>query len=233
MKKCKKIALLVIVFLLSTTLNVFADGASANITLTPSPATAKAGDTVTVTLSAECATKIEGIDSTLSWDNTKLQLTNQDALATNGYISMSGVDESTGEFKLSVLYNGSGDAPTQTDFATLNFKLLEAVTANEKLAITLSKIEVGDSDDAWIAVGDKTIELTVEGDVPPSDGGEDETNPPAGEDETNPPSGEGDEPPEGEDGTNPPADEGDEPTEGEDGTNPPEGNGGDEPTDGE
>lgn len=223
MKRFRKVAVLVMIFILSTTLAVFADNSSAEITLTPAPTSAKVGESITIDLSAKCATGIEGIDSTLTWDSTKLELTNQDALASKGYISMSGTDESTGEFKLSVLYGGSGKTPTESSFATLNFKILEAAKANEKLSVTLSGIEVGDSEDNWITVGDKTVQLTVLEDTPPAGDenvpSEDESTPPSeddnvpSEDENTPPAEDDNAP--SEDESTPPAEDEKEPSEDE------------------
>lgn len=161
MKKIIKIASLVVIFVLSVTINVYAAEPNAEVTLTPSATTAKVGETVTITVSAKCATKIEGIDSTLSWDNTKLELTNQDSLAANGFISMSGADDSTGKFKLSVLYGGSGETPTEAAFATLTFKVLDGAVANEKLTVALSEVEVGDSNDDWFEVNVQNVEITI------------------------------------------------------------------------
>lgn len=174
MKKYIKIELLLLIFVISITFNVYAVNTTAELTLTPSATEVKIGDIVTIMVSAKCATKVEGFDSILTWDKTKLELTNLESLGTNGFISVSENDESTGKFKLSVLYGGSGETPTEANFATLSFKVLDSATVKEKLAVTLSEIEVGDANDSWIAVQDKTIELTVIADVPPLEG---ENNP--------------------------------------------------------
>lgn len=172
MKNYKRIALLVIIFILSTVLNVYAadydtpDG-TAQVTLTPSTTEVKAGDTVTVTLSAQCETGIEGIDSTLEYDKTKLELSSE--IAASGFTSMSGEDSVSGEYQLSVLYTDTTDAPTQANFVTLTFKVLDGVTADETLSVKLTGIEVGDSDDEWLTVENKEVTLTVVENAPVED----------------------------------------------------------------
>lgn len=159
MKVCKKIALLAIIFILFTTLNVYAG--IVEITAQASAREVKVGDIVTVELSAEFTTGIEGIDATLEYDTTKLKLTNESSLAATDFTSMSGTNETTGEFKLSVLYTGSGAAPTKAKFATLEFEVLDTVTVNETLTIKLTGIEMGDSEDYWAELEDIITTLTV------------------------------------------------------------------------
>ena len=159
MKVCKKIALIAIMFILLSTLNVYAG--IVEVTSTVSSREVKVGDTVTVTLAAKFGTGIEGIDATLDYDTTKLKLTNESALAASDFTSMSGTNDATGDFKLSVLYTGSGAAPTEATFATLTFEVLNTVTVSETLTIKLSEMEIGDSDDNWVELDDQTITLTV------------------------------------------------------------------------
>lgn len=159
MKVCKKIALIAIMLILLTTLNVYAG--VVEVTSTVSSTEVKVGDTVTITLDAKFATGIEGIDATLEYDTTKLKLTNESALAASNFTSMSGTNDATGDFKLSVLYTGSGAAPTEATFATLTFEVLNTVTVNETLTIKLSELEIGDSEDNWVELDDIITTLTV------------------------------------------------------------------------
>ncbi len=179
MKNCKKIALLAIVFVLSAVLNVnaadYAEPSAVNVTLTPSATQIKSGETVTVSLSAKCATGIEGIDSTLEYDKTKLQLTE---VAAKGFTSMSGED-GDGNYKLSVLYTDAAAAPTEAKFVTLTFEALNTVVEDETLSIKLKGIELGDSDDEWFKVEDKEVIITVVAEEPTP--GEGETDPDDGE----------------------------------------------------
>ena len=85
--------------------------------LATSASGSSATSSVTITLSANCATGIEGIDSTLQYNKTKLKLTNEGTLAATGFTSMSGTDQSTGEFKLSVLYTDTAETPTSANTA--------------------------------------------------------------------------------------------------------------------
>ncbi len=174
MKKLKKIALLVVILMLSTILNVYAAG-TAQITVTPSVTEVKAGDTFTITLAAKCETGIEGIEATLVYDKTKLKLTEK---AAEGFTSMSGEVLETGEYKVSILFTDTTDAPTEANFATLTFEALDTVATDEVLTVKLTEIEVGDSDDEWIKVEDKEVALTV---VTEENSGDGEQTPDGGE----------------------------------------------------
>lgn len=159
MKICRKIALLAIIFILLTTLNVYAG--IVEMHATASAKTVKAGDTVTITLSGKFTTGVEAANAVLDYDTTKLKLTNESTLAATNYLSMSGTNDATGEFILSVMYSGSGSAAAEATFATLSFEVLDTVSANEKLTIKLSEIEMGDSEDNWVELDDITTTLTV------------------------------------------------------------------------
>ena len=160
MKKCKRIIVLVIIFLLVTTLNVYATAESTDIILTSSTTNVKAGDTITITLSANCETGIEGIDSTLEYDKTKLKLTSE--VPSSGFTTMSGEDELTGEYKVSILYNSTSETPTEAELTILTFEVLETVSSGDILTVKLSGIELGDSNDDWVIIEDKEVMLTVE-----------------------------------------------------------------------
>lgn len=163
MKTCKKIALMammVIIAVIATTTNVYAGLAEIFVTTTQQEVSV--GDEVTVVLKAKCGLGIEGIDSTLEYDNTKLKLvTAVGSAAANGYADFSGIDELTGEYKLSILYNMNGAAPTEADFAILKFEVLEAAQVNENLTIKLSNIEFGDSTDEWGTLEDSQLTIKV------------------------------------------------------------------------
>lgn len=172
MRVCKKIALMVMVFIMLSTLNVFAE--TGDILLDVSSKEIKTGDKVKVTLSAKLATGIEGIDATLQFDKTKLKLTNESSLATDDFLSMSGTNDLTGDFKLSILYTGTSVAPTESNFAILEFEVLDTVTDKETLDIKLYEIEIGDSEDNWIEIEDKIITLIVTEEQDTDNGIEDE-----------------------------------------------------------
>ena len=153
----KRIALIAIICILSVTLNVYAG--VTEVILNASAKEVKVGETVTIKLSAKNGTGIEGIDSVLDYDKTKLELTNASTLAAENYMSMSDTNDATGKFQLSVMYTGSGNAPQIADVATLIFKVLEEADTNEILTIKLSDIEVGGSDDDWTELEDQTITI--------------------------------------------------------------------------
>lgn len=156
MKKYLRIILIALILILAGTLNTYA--ATATLTANADKTEVKAGDIVTISLSANCQTGIEGIDSTLEYDETKLELQslNVDAKFSN----MSGIDDSTGKYKLTVISNTT-DTLTSETFATLKFKVLDTALADEGLTVKLSEIEIGDSNDEWTTVDDREITLKV------------------------------------------------------------------------
>ena len=161
----KRIALMAIILILSITLNVYA---GATMVLLESNVTeVEAGDTITIKVLAKCGTRIEGIDSVLDYDKTKLELTNASTLAAEGFTSMSETNDLTGKFQLSLMYTGTGSAPYEADVATLTFKVLDTVKAKETLTIKLANIELGDSEDEWTELADQTVSIKVAGEPEP------------------------------------------------------------------
>jgi len=163
MKKCIKIAILLIMFLLLNTFSVFAaDGATVKpeVILTPSATTAKVGDTFTITVVAKSEKTIEGFDAILAYDKTKLEFTNQEEVITSTG-EMSGIDGETGEFVLTKLASSTTEGELKV--ATLSFKVLDNVEVGEELLIKLLNIQVPCTDvnteDANI--GEKEVKLTV------------------------------------------------------------------------
>lgn len=177
MKICKKIVLITMAFLMLTTLKVYADDyadtatlVDAKVTLVPSSTTVKAGEIVTITISAKCEKGIDGIDATLEYDKTKLELTGLETQ--NYYTSFSDTDDETGKFKFSVLYGDVGapaESPNEARIAIISFKVLDKVNNKEDIIIKLSEIEVVDpSFETTIAEDEQTI-LTVVGEQNPED----------------------------------------------------------------
>ena len=133
MKKCKKIILLLVMFILVMSINVYATDSSkstAEITVTPSKTTVEVGETITVTISAKSEKEIAGVAGILNWDKSKLEFTNSSEIANEGFESASGEDAVTGEYKL-YLYGYS--FPKQADIAKLSFKVLEKASVDEIL----------------------------------------------------------------------------------------------------
>lgn len=192
MKICKKIAFILIIFILSTVFNVYAADyvvdptypthPTAEVTLTQSSTTTKVGETITITISAKCQTGIEGLDAILEYDKTKLEYVGLEAK--NYFTSYSDIDEGTGEFIFSVLYGEIGapkEAPNEAVLATVSFKVLDTATGNEKLTIKLSEIQVIDPEEACIEVNNQQVTLTIIGNQDPEGGDPEGGNPEDGE----------------------------------------------------
>ena len=124
----------------------------AQITLTPSGTGGHMGDTITIKISAKCATGLGGVDAILDWDKSKLEFTNQTSFP------LRGVNNSTGKFNLSLLYDGDEN---EAELATLQFKILDAAVIGETLNISLSNIELIDGNIDSIGVDNKSIALNV------------------------------------------------------------------------
>ena len=160
MKKCKKIILLVIVFLLSTISNVYANESSkkAEVTLTADKTSVKIGDNITIVVSASHENGIEGVDSVLNNDKTKLKL--EKVEMKNDFSDQSGTDGVTGEYIFTVLFSGNENL-TEAECAELTFKVLEEAIVGEELSIKLSNIYVIDTDIEKESVGEEEIVLAV------------------------------------------------------------------------
>ena len=161
MSKCKKIICLIITLIVIMPINVYANIAN-EIKIDTDKTSVEVGDYVEITITAKCESGIEGIDSTLVYDESKLKLINEDEIALTGFTSMSGKDEETGEYKLSVLYTGNEDVPTEAEFAKVKFEVLNKVKKDKNLNIKIEEIEIGDSNGEWIELEEKQIILTVE-----------------------------------------------------------------------
>lgn len=172
MKVLKKIAIIAIMLLLFTALNVYAGTTEAK--LTASSSEVKVGDTVTVTLSGYRGNGIEGFDGVLEYDKTKLKLTNESSLAAEGFTSISGTDDLTGEFRLSLMYVGTGTGPAEGNLAELKFEVLDGAKENETLNIKLTDIQLIDSDNTGTKLEDIETNLKVVKDA--SDPGGNNTN---------------------------------------------------------
>lgn len=165
MKSYKKIALLAIIFILSTVLNVYAadstttegttDASIPEVIVTPSTTTAKLGETVTITIVAKYG-DIEGFDGILTWDATKLEFTNAAEVneSTGGLSDF--FEGETGKYLLTKM--AASSTKDELSVATLKFKVLDKATVGEKLTVVISDIEVGGYDGD---VADKTVEITV------------------------------------------------------------------------
>lgn len=169
MKICKKIALITMLCLILTAFNVYAIDENntptetiAEVTMVPSSTTVKAGDTVKITIFAKYEKGVEGVDATLEYDKTKLEMTGLKTL--NYYYSFSGTDDETGKFKFTVAYGDLGapeETPKEAEIAVISFKVLDNVIDKEEIKIKLSEIEVGDPDGNSVTPEDEQTILTV------------------------------------------------------------------------
>ena len=159
MKVLKRIVIISIILLLCIALNVYAGTTEAK--LTTSSNEVKVGDTVTVTLSGVRGNGIEGFDGVLVYDKTKLKLTNESSLAADGFTSVSGTDDLTGEFRLSLMYIGTGTGPTEGNIAKLKFEVLDGAKENDTLNIKLTKVQLIDSDNNGTDLEDVETNLKV------------------------------------------------------------------------
>lgn len=159
MKVFKKVTSIMVIIILIMTLKVYAG--TTEVKLTPPSANVKVGDTVTITLSAVRGNGIEGFDAVLTYDKTKLKLTNESQIALEGFTSLSGTDESTGEFKLSLMYVGSGTGPTEANLAELKFNVLDGAKVDDILNVKLAKIQLIDSEENGAKLDDTVAKLTV------------------------------------------------------------------------
>ena len=181
MKLFKKIVLMIIVFLLCLTMKAYAGVTEVN--LKASSTEVKPGEKVTVTISAVRGNGIEGFDAVLEYDKTKLKLTNEGSLAGENYSSLSGTDSLTGEFRVSLMYVGSGDGPAEADIAKLEFEVLDGAKVADILSVKLTDIQLIDSELTGTEVADKEVQIKVIEEETP--GGN--TNTPSGNTNTNTP----------------------------------------------
>lgn len=183
MKSIFKISFIAFILVLVSMANVFAIEIVADLEMDTNKTDVKVGEIVTINVSANCETGIEGIDSILEYDNTKLEL--QGVNIDTKFSNMSGVDDATGEYKLTVISN-STETIKQSNIATITLKVLETVTEGEQLSVILSGIEIGDSNDEWTTIEDRqiTLKLEKENDEDNSNlGGDDDNNQDADNDE--------------------------------------------------
>lgn len=157
MKKISKIAIIVAICMLILISHVYA--ATAEIVTKVSSSDVKIGDIVTIVVSAKSEEGIEGIDSILQYDKTKLKLINTGEIATEKFISLSGENEKTGEYKMTLLRNTNQDILTETDVATLKFEILKECSKSE--TIKISEIALVDSNENLINIEDKEIKLNI------------------------------------------------------------------------
>lgn len=153
MKKQVKILMLVIILIIACTLTVNASDATASLNL--SSVEVHKGDTFTVTLNVTCEEGINGLQGTVNYDTTKLDLVNIAVTDTTKWVNL-------GEnLNLAVIHNSS-DTETSTDIVKVTLKVKDTAEVGEA-KVTISDIVV-DSDAASNStkqVGTKEIEVSI------------------------------------------------------------------------
>lgn len=157
MKKICKITIIGIIYILISISHVYA--ATAEIVVKASSTDVKIGDIVTITVSVKNQAGIEGIDSILQYDKSKLKLTNSSEITTDKFLNLSGEDEKTGYYRLTLLSNTTQSILAETEVATLKFEILKGCSENE--IIKISEIVLVDSNDNLIDIEDKEIQLNI------------------------------------------------------------------------
>ncbi len=172
MKKCKKIILLALVVILSMSLNVYAEGSTGDVTIKSTATTVKAGDTITATITAKWDKQIGSMVAMLNYDTTKLELKSKETHTS--YVDM-GTTNEDGTVEFSLLYNKSEDAPTECDLMILQFKVLNTVTVDEELKVSISEIQIEDFEsDATYNKESSELTLKVGTAITPPSGNDEE-----------------------------------------------------------
>lgn len=156
MKNLLKATILLLIVMYASIISVYA--AETNVTLRPSSSNVKVGETVSIDVVVSSATGIEALDSTLKYDTNKLELVNTSV--DKDFKDVSGKNEKTGDYKLSFLYDKT-EKITEVTIVKLDFKVLDTAKVDDVLKVTLSDIDVNDSDDEWIDVADKEAQLKI------------------------------------------------------------------------
>lgn len=154
MKKQIKILILVMALVLTSISSV--NAADAIATLRLSSTEVEKGGTFTVILNVACEEGINGLITTASYDETKLELTKSEIIDTSRWINL-------GEnLKFEIIHNSS-DTQTSVDMVKLTFNIKDSAESGTKAKVTFSDI-VLDSDagtNSTKQIGTKEIEVSV------------------------------------------------------------------------
>lgn len=151
--------LCMIVFSISTV-----HAATGSAELTASKTSVKAGETFTVTLSLKCEDGLNGVDTSYSYNQEKLELVSAN-VANSNWASM-GVDQN-----IQLICNNQSTIKSD-DVYVLTFKVKDNVAAGTKIEISTSEIKVdSDVSASNFIEAAKTVEITV-----PSEGSNEGNN---------------------------------------------------------
>ena len=166
MKKYLRIItfVLAIVMVIASFRSVKAADAKPVVELTPSKTEVKAGDTVEITVKAKYQEGISGIDAILE-HSSNLTFEESNTTVAQGFSNMSGKNEDTNEYKLSVNHNSTGTQPTEVEIAVLKFTVSNSVKAGDQVRVSLKDIKVYDSSVNKIAPeeDDQILQIIVGG----------------------------------------------------------------------
>ena len=154
-----KIVLLTIAVLLVATMTTTVKAAEVSVGFAASKTEVKAGDTFTVEVTAKCEDGLEGFDSVLKYDGSKLELTNAEEITeiTGGMSEFINDQGGLKCFQLTRFFTSG----TEKSVATLQFKVLESA-AEGNTSIQLTDINVSDN-----PVANKSISIKIgEGETP-------------------------------------------------------------------
>ena len=202
-----------IILMLASSITVFAADNAAletTVTLLTDKSEVKAGETFTVTLKATCPDGINGVVTTYSYDEDKLEYVSENVVDSN--YSFGGNKNAKEIF----VYCTSTDSIQSADVYAITFRVKEGVEANSIATVSLAETTL-DSDaatDSKHTIPAQNVTVTIvetsedgDGETPPADDGKDDgTTPPADDgkdDGAIPPADDGKD-----DGAIPPADDG-------------------------
>lgn len=179
----KKIKILGVMIILISTLVLTVNAANAAVNLN-SATQAKAGDTFIVTLNASYEEGINGIEGTLSYDEDKLELTENFQIVNT--LNWSVLNEPVAEgLNLAIVCNSTSKI-TSADILKIEFKVKDTVTVGDTAKISLKDITIdGDTANSTQELGTKEIKISIV-EQQPTDPGENPGDNPSEEPGENP-----------------------------------------------
>lgn len=155
MKKKMKILILALMLILTSALTLTVNAADATVTLNSNKSKVNVGDTFEVTMNVSCEEGINGLQGTVDYDKTKLELVNIAIVDTTKWINMGENAE------LAIIHNSS-DTEKSADIVKVTLKVKDTAQIGTA-KVTISDIVV-DSDAASNSmkqIGIKEVEVSV------------------------------------------------------------------------
>ena len=155
-----KITLLMVVMLIIIAISTVVKAAEPSVSLRASKTEVKVGETFTVDVTAKFDEGLEGFDSILKYNGSKIQFINSSDIteATGGMSEFINNENGLECFSLTRFFTSG----TEKNVATLQFKVLDGVEPGETIEIILTDINVNDND-----VSNKNIGIKVVSDTQP------------------------------------------------------------------